>query len=81
MTNTEPSRRLIATVDTRQLNTVRWGPMRQMFPKFVEEVELGRYLKRLLATRQCRAFEIAPHGDSTHVFDVFGTDEVSTPSR
>jgi hypothetical protein len=71
MTTSTPSRRLVATVDTRDLNTVRWGPMRQMFPRFVEEIELGRYLKKLLATMQCSAVEIAPQHGSTHIFDVF----------
>ena len=75
------TRRLIATVDTRELNTVRWGPMREMFPRFVEELELGRYLKRLLASRQCSAVEIAPHAGSTHVFDVFGMDEPRTANQ
>jgi hypothetical protein len=75
MTTSKSTRRLIATVDIRDLNTVRWGPMRQMFPRFVEELELGRYLKRLLASEQCRAVEIAPHAGSTHIFDVFAQED------
>lgn len=66
----------VATVDVKQLNTLWWGPMRQLAPSFVEELELGRYLKRLLADTRCRAVQIEPHRDpsgrvSTHVFDVF----------
>lgn len=76
-----PTRTLIATIDTRELNTVRWGPMRQMFPRFVEELELGRYLKRLLASRQSRAVEITPHAGSTHIFDVFGVSEPGTANE
>jgi hypothetical protein len=54
-----------------------------MFPSFAEEIELARYLKRILAHSQCKAVQIEPHCDasgrpSTHVFDVFF---VSEPSR
>ena len=66
-----PTLRLLATVDVRELNTLRWGPLRQLFPSFVEEIELGRYLKKLLASMECAAVEIVPHRDSSHVFDVF----------
>ncbi|MBV8720134.1 MAG: hypothetical protein JO020_07155 [Chloroflexi bacterium] len=52
-----------------------------MFPRFVEELELGRYLKRLLASRQCSAVEIAPHAGSSHVFDAFGMDEPGTANQ
>ena len=66
----------VATVDVTQLNTVRWGPMRQLFPAFVEEIELGRYLRRLLANAECRAVQIEAHRNADgrpmpHVFDVF----------
>ena len=67
---------LVATVDVAQLNTLRWGPMRQLFPSFVEEIEIGRYLKRLLANVECHAVQLEPHrgADGTaspHVFDVY----------
>jgi hypothetical protein len=71
MSTTTPTRELIATVDSRELNRLRWGPLRQMFPAFVEEIELGRYLKKLLASMKCCAVEIAPHAGSSHNFDVF----------
>ena len=77
MSTTIRSRRLLATVDTRDLNTLRWGPIRQMFPTFVEEIELGRYLKTLLAPMKCSAVEIAPQHGSNHVFDVFEVSEVA----
>jgi hypothetical protein len=69
-------RRRLATIDVRELNTLRWGPLRQMFPRFVEEIELARYLKKLLVTERCRAVQVEPHRDpdgrpSTHIFDVF----------
>jgi hypothetical protein len=59
-----------------------WGPLRAMFPSFVEEIELARYLKRVLAHSQCRAVQIEPHRDasghiSTHIFDIFFVSERS----
>ena len=67
---------LVASVDLHELQTIRWGPLRAMFPKFVEEVELGRYVKRLLATGQVRAVRIEPHREpdgrlSTHIIDIY----------
>jgi hypothetical protein len=69
-------RRLLATIDVRELNTLRWGPLRQMFPSFAQEIELGRYLKKMLSHEANRAVQIEPHRDpdgrpSSHVFDVF----------
>ena len=68
-------RELLATVDVTTLNSLRWGPIRQMFPTFVEEIEFGRYLKNLLRSAECRAVQIQPHvqtdgSPSPHVFDV-----------
>jgi hypothetical protein len=52
-----------------------------MFPSFVEEIELQRCLKRVLADSHCRAVRIKPHQDasgaqSTHVYDVFYVSEL-----
>jgi hypothetical protein len=76
MTTQTHERQLLATVDVRELNSLRWGPLRQMFPEFAEEIELGRYLKGILRQAACRRVQIEPHrfvsGEpSTHVFDVF----------
>lgn len=65
----------VTTVDVRELDTLMWGPIRVMFPSFVEEIELGRYIRRLLAHSQCKVVHIEPHRDasgqpSTHVFDI-----------
>jgi hypothetical protein len=73
-------RALLASVDVRALDSLRWGPIRQMFPSFVEDIELGRYLRRLLENASCTAIQIEPHRDSlghasTHVFDVFGVGD------
>lgn len=77
MTNT--TQQAVATIDVRNLNTLSWGPIRQMFPAFVEEIELGRYVKSLLGSAKCKAVHIQPHLDSnsspsTHVFDIFLTE-------
>ncbi|HEX8966712.1 MAG TPA: hypothetical protein VF937_02460 [Chloroflexota bacterium] len=85
MTTPTQVRKPLATVDVRELNSLRWGPLRQMFPVFVEEIELGRYLKQLLSRAECRAVEIQPHRDpngraSDHVFDVFVPEE-TTPGE
>jgi hypothetical protein len=66
----------VATVDVTQLNTLWWGPMRQLCPSFVEQMELGRYLKRLLASAGCQAVQLEQHRDATgavqpHVLDVY----------
>lgn len=76
MTGQNAIHQLLATVDVRELHTLRWGPIRQLFPTFVEEIELARYLKRLLAGSENRAAAIEPHRgsngrQSTHVFDVY----------
>jgi hypothetical protein len=51
-----------------------------MFPSFADEIELARYLKRVLSHAQCRAVQIEPHRDasgraSTHIFDIFYVSE------
>jgi hypothetical protein len=76
MTGPKPAHELLATVDVRDLNSLRWGPFRQMFPQFVEELELGRYLRTLLRTSRLKAVRIEPHrqpdgSPSSHVFDVY----------
>jgi hypothetical protein len=53
-----------------------------MFPSFAEDIELARYLKRVLARSQCRAVQIEPHRDSsghvsTHILDIFYVSEPS----
>jgi hypothetical protein len=83
MTAKTPTSGLLTTVDVRDLNTLRWGPMRAMFPHFAEEIELGRYLKKLLATDQCHAVRVQLHRDhdgrqSTHVYDIYPLDETDT---
>jgi hypothetical protein len=76
MTTPTRTRELLATVDTYSLNSLRWGLIRQMFPLFVEEVEMGRYVKGLLGTNQCKGVRIVAHplpdgSRSSHVFDLY----------
>lgn len=67
---------LIDTVNVWELRTYRWPFLRALFPRFVAEMELGRYLRRLLATRRWTALRVIPHDvngrPSDHVFDVYG---------
>jgi len=70
----------VATVDVGQLNTLNWGPVRAMFPSFVEEIELARYLKQVLANAQCRTVQLEHHRDasgvqSTHIYDIIYSGE------
>jgi hypothetical protein len=70
------SGQFLETVDAREQQTLRWGFMRALFPAFAEEVELGRYLTRLLARGRYSVVRLAPHRQpdgsySTHVFDVY----------
>jgi hypothetical protein len=66
----------LGTVDTRTLPRARgWEIMSLLFPRFVEEVELGRYVRGLLSSRQWRSVRLTPHLDAdgvpvSHVFDV-----------
>jgi hypothetical protein len=74
----QQSEEFIGTVNVRQLRSgIRWMIMRAFAPHFVEEVELGRYLRGLLATRRWSVVRVVPHTNpegspSTHVFDVYG---------
>ena len=73
----------LATVDVRELSTLRWGPLRLMFRSFAEEIELGRYLKTLLSGAENHLVAIEPHRGpdgrpSTHVFDVFRVEKLGS---
>jgi hypothetical protein len=81
------TRRLIETLDTRQLPHVQWWPVLQlMFPRFIEEVELGHHLQDIMASRRAAVVEVVPHRDAAglvepHRFDVYVLDEVSVTDR
>jgi hypothetical protein len=69
---------LIETIDVRQLDNAHLGILRVMFPRFAEEIELGRYLRRLLAREGYQGVHLQPHRAangrvSPHLFDVFGS--------
>ena len=76
MTQTPASGALVTTVDAADLHSIRWGLMRQLFPRFVEEIELGRYVRGLLTAGGVAAVRIEPHRlpdgrTSEHEFDIF----------
>ena len=74
----DPREQRIGTVDVAELRGgVRWMLMRALSRRFVEEMELGRYLRGLLATGRWSVVRVVPHmtergQPSTHVFDVYG---------
>jgi hypothetical protein len=78
---TQAAGQLIGTIDTRTLPSLRWWTIaRLLFPRFVEELELGRYVRLLLASGRWSVVRLTPHRDaqgrpSAHVFDVQGFDE------
>jgi hypothetical protein len=68
---------LVGTVDIGQLREIRWPIMRLLARRYVEEMEMGRYMRTLLATGHWAVVLMVPHKTlqgtpSTHVFDVYG---------
>ena len=76
--NDQPtSEQFIGTVDVAELQSMRGAIMRLLARHYAEELELGRYLRELLATRRWSTVRVVPHTNeqgvpSTHVFDVYG---------
>jgi hypothetical protein len=76
MTDEVSTEELLETVDACHLETLSWGPLRAMFPRFAERVELERHVGQLLATGRCHAVRIEQHRQadgqlSVHIFDVY----------
>ena len=81
----------IETIDVWALRSLRWPVMRVLSRHFVEERELRRYERGLLATGRWTLVRVAPHQSdagtaSTHIFDVYGQrrstqQELSNPRR
>jgi len=71
----------IETINLWRLRQVRWPFMRLLSPHFVAEIELGRYMKRLLADGRWKVMRVEPQyldgRLSDHVFDVYGQRAVS----
>jgi hypothetical protein len=73
-----PGEQAVATVDLRRLSSGSlWPIMRLLAPDFVEQIEFGRYVRRLLATHRWSVVRVVPHPDaqnlpSKYVFDVYG---------
>jgi hypothetical protein len=55
VSQTSTNGELVTTVNADALCTIRWGLMRQLFPDFVAEIELGRFVRKLLAGDRCAA--------------------------
>jgi hypothetical protein len=67
----------IETIDVWALRSLRLPVMRVLSRHFVEERELRRYERGLLATGRWTLVRVAPHQSdagtaSTHIFDVYG---------
>ena len=66
----------IETVDVWHLRHYRMPILRVLAPDFTGHMELGGYLKRVLATGRWRWVRIVPHRDPSHpyphLFDVYG---------
>ena len=78
----------IDTVDVHLLRSgTLWPIMRLLAPHYVEEIELGRYMRRLLATHRWSVIRVVPRAEpqmglSKHVFDVYGQPvEATTQDR
>jgi hypothetical protein len=79
MTGEAPTDELLEIVDAYNLRTLSWGPLRAMFPRWAEKVELDRHMSALLATGRCHAVRVQPHRQdngqlSAHIFDVYRVD-------
>jgi hypothetical protein len=54
MTGEEPTAEPLEIVDAADFRTLSWGPLRVMFPRFAERVELERHVSALLASARQR---------------------------
>jgi hypothetical protein len=66
----------IGTIDVWQLRQLRWPVLRMLARHYVEERELGRYVRDLLKSKRWNAVRVVPHpephGEHPHVFDLYG---------
>ena len=70
---------LITTVNAHELHNIHWILMRAMFPRFAEEVELGRYVRNLMASGGFNEVHIEHHlmpdgTPSDFLFDIYRVD-------
>src|SRR5438046_2295394 len=83
MTQTATVGPLLVTVDAHELQSPGWNLMRQMFPRFVEEMELGRFVRNLVrdghyAGLRGHHHQLPDGRTSDYQFDVYLLD---TPPR
>jgi hypothetical protein len=66
----------IATISAWELRGNRWPILGLFASHFVDEIELGRYVKRLLRSGEWEVIRLVPHRQdedlSDHIFDVYG---------
>ena len=71
----------VGTVDVWQLREMRWPIMRLLARRYVNELELHRYLARLLSTGRWSNGHAVPHPHAhdpeQHLFDVYGCPAAS----
>lgn len=75
--SSQATEQFIGTVDVAELRSIRGAIVRLLARHYAEEMELGRYLRELLATRRWSVVRVVPHSTeqgvpSTHVFDIYG---------
>ena len=73
----QPIERFLGTVDVRELHELHWPILRLLSRSFVEQLELRRYKRQLLASGQWDRIRAVPHRDrsgqlSPHRFDLYG---------
>lgn len=66
----------IETVDVWQLRQLRWPILRFLAPRFLEERELDRYMRGLLASGRWTCVRVSPQAPAAsvrpHIFEVYG---------
>jgi hypothetical protein len=79
MTHVGPVGPPIATVNTHELNSRGWNLIRLMFPHFVEEMELGKLVRKLMKDGHYTSLHIEHHRSadgraSSYEFDIYPLD-------
>jgi hypothetical protein len=84
MTQTATVGALIATVNAHELHSPGWNLMRQIFPRFVEEMELGRFVRDLMKDGEYAGVRIEHHRlpdgrTSGYQFDIYLLERPTRP--
>ena len=75
----EAREEFIGVIDVWELRQLRWPFTRLLAPHFVEERELGRYVRELLASGAWSTLRVVPRPDAKHphVFAIYGQRQSS----